>query len=40
MPINAFYDAKGRLLEVSRGALLEEKLADHLQRDYGIALPG
>jgi cytochrome c biogenesis protein CcmG, thiol:disulfide interchange protein DsbE len=39
MPVNAFYDAKGRLLEVVRGALLEEKLADHLQRDYGIALP-
>jgi cytochrome c biogenesis protein CcmG/thiol:disulfide interchange protein DsbE len=40
MPVNGFYDAKGHLLEVVRGALLEEKLADQLQRLYGIRLAG
>jgi cytochrome c biogenesis protein CcmG, thiol:disulfide interchange protein DsbE len=40
MPLNAFYDAQGHLLEVTRGALLEDKLADQLQRHYGIAIPG
>ena len=36
MPLNAFYDADGTLLEVGRGALLEGKLAAALQRIYGV----
>ena len=36
MPLNAFYDAKGTLLEVGRGALLEGKLATVLERIYGV----
>ena len=36
MPINAFYDADGRLLDVSRGALLENRLREELQRLYGV----
>jgi len=36
MPLNAFYDASGTLLEVGRGALLEGKLATVLERIYGV----
>ncbi len=36
MPLNAFYDAQGALLEVGRGALLEGKLAAVLERLYGV----
>jgi len=36
MPLNAFYDAGGTLLEVGRGALLEGKLAAVLKRIYGV----
>ena len=36
MPLNAFYDADGTLLEVGRGALLEGKLAASLKRLYGV----
>jgi hypothetical protein len=36
MPINAFYDASGTLLDVGRGALLEGKLATSLERLYGV----
>jgi cytochrome c biogenesis protein CcmG/thiol:disulfide interchange protein DsbE len=36
MPLNAFYDAEGTLLEVGRGALLEGKLAASLKRLYGV----
>jgi thiol-disulfide isomerase/thioredoxin len=36
MPLNAFYDAQGALLEVGRGALLEGKLAAILERLYGV----
>lgn len=38
MPINAFYDSEGKLMEVSRGALLERKLAATLLRLYGVEL--
>ncbi len=38
MPINAFYDSDGKLMEVSRGALLETKLASTLRRLYGVEL--
>ncbi|HEY3238396.1 MAG TPA: TlpA disulfide reductase family protein [Acidimicrobiia bacterium] len=37
MPLNAFYDARGKLLEVGHGALLEGKLATVLERIYGVA---
>ena len=40
MPLNAFYDSDGRLLEVRLGALLEDKLATQLQRFYGVRLSG
>jgi thiol-disulfide isomerase/thioredoxin len=36
MPLNAFYDARGMLLEVGQGALLEGKLATILERIYGV----
>ena len=36
MPLNAFYDSDGRLLEVRLGALMEEKLAAQLERFYGV----
>jgi cytochrome c biogenesis protein CcmG/thiol:disulfide interchange protein DsbE len=36
MPINAFYDASGTLLDVGRGALLEGKLATSLEQLYGV----
>jgi thiol-disulfide isomerase/thioredoxin len=36
MPLNAFYDADGKLIDVGRGALLGTKLADSLQRIYGV----
>jgi cytochrome c biogenesis protein CcmG/thiol:disulfide interchange protein DsbE len=36
MPLNAFYDAEGTLLDVGRGALLEGKLAASLERMYGV----
>ena len=36
MPLNAFYDADGTLLEVGQGALLEGKLATVLERIYGV----
>ena len=36
MPLNAFYDARGEVLEVGRGALLGNKLAATLERIYGV----
>jgi cytochrome c biogenesis protein CcmG, thiol:disulfide interchange protein DsbE len=36
MPVNAFYDADGTLLDVGRGALLKGKLAASLARMYGV----
>lgn len=36
MPINAFYDAEGTLLDVGRGALLGDKLANSLRNMYGV----
>lgn len=36
MPLNAFYDADGTLLEVGRGALLGDKLSASLRRLYGV----
>jgi thiol-disulfide isomerase/thioredoxin len=36
MPLNAFYDSDGHLLEVRLGALTEDKLAAQLQRFYGV----
>ncbi|MGH8990092.1 MAG: TlpA family protein disulfide reductase [Acidimicrobiia bacterium] len=36
MPINAFYDADGTLLDVGRGALLGNRLAEVLERTYGV----
>ncbi|MGH9039194.1 MAG: TlpA disulfide reductase family protein [Acidimicrobiia bacterium] len=36
MPINAFYDANGTLLDVGRGALLGNKLANSLHNMYGV----
>ncbi len=36
MPLNAFYDAEGTLLDVGRGALLGGKLAASLERLYGV----
>ncbi len=36
MPLNAFYDSDGRLLEVRLGALVENKLAAQLERFYGV----
>jgi cytochrome c biogenesis protein CcmG/thiol:disulfide interchange protein DsbE len=40
MPLNAFYDSDGHLLEVRLGALLDDKLAAQLQRFYGVTLSG
>ncbi|MGH8975546.1 MAG: TlpA disulfide reductase family protein [Acidimicrobiia bacterium] len=36
MPLNAFYDAQGRLIDVGRGALLEGRLAERLNHFYGV----
>ena len=36
MPLNAFYDAEGNLVDVGRGALLGNKLAATLERLYGV----
>jgi thiol-disulfide isomerase/thioredoxin len=36
MPITAFYDADGKLVDVAFGALLGGALDDHLQELYGI----
>jgi thiol-disulfide isomerase/thioredoxin len=38
MPITAFYDASGRLVDVNRGALPESALRADLQRLFGTAL--
>ena len=38
MPLNAFYDSDGHLLEVRLGALLEDRLAEQLRRFYGVTL--
>jgi cytochrome c biogenesis protein CcmG/thiol:disulfide interchange protein DsbE len=38
MPLNAFYDADGNLLDTGRGALLEGKLPEVLKRLYGVDL--
>lgn len=40
MPITAWYDATGRLLQVDRGALPETGLRQRLVELYGINLPG
>ncbi len=37
MPVTAFYDANGRLLNVDRAALVGGSLAAELQKYYGIA---
>jgi hypothetical protein len=39
MPITAFYNANGHLVEVERGALPEPALRDKLQQLFGIT-PG
>lgn len=36
MPITAFYDTEGRLLDVERGALPESSLRDKLHKLYGV----
>lgn len=36
MPITAFYDAQGRLIDVANGALLEPQLRAALQQLYGV----
>jgi thiol-disulfide isomerase/thioredoxin len=36
MPITAFYDADGRLVDVARGALPEDALWDRLHQLYGV----
>jgi cytochrome c biogenesis protein CcmG/thiol:disulfide interchange protein DsbE len=36
MPITAFYDADGKLLEVGTGALPESSLRDKLHKLYGV----
>lgn len=38
MPVNAFYDADGNLLDAVRGALLEERLSEKLRQFYGTDL--
>lgn len=38
MPLNAFYDSEGNLLDTGRGALLEGKLPAVLKRFYGVDL--
>jgi thiol-disulfide isomerase/thioredoxin len=37
MPITAFYDANGHLVDVARGALPEDTLRDRLHQLYGVA---
>jgi cytochrome c biogenesis protein CcmG/thiol:disulfide interchange protein DsbE len=39
MPVNAFYDAGGKLRYVAPGQLTSEKLATELQQLFGITLP-
>jgi cytochrome c biogenesis protein CcmG/thiol:disulfide interchange protein DsbE len=39
MPVNAFYDAGGKLRYVAPGQLTPEKLATELQQLFGITLP-
>jgi cytochrome c biogenesis protein CcmG, thiol:disulfide interchange protein DsbE len=36
MPLNAFYDADGKLIDVGRGALLGGRLAETLRKIYGV----
>jgi cytochrome c biogenesis protein CcmG/thiol:disulfide interchange protein DsbE len=36
MPLNAFYDADGKLLGVGRGALLGDKLVERLNHFFGV----
>lgn len=38
MPITAFYDGDGRLVDVARGALPEEALRSRLHQLYGVAV--
>jgi len=40
MPITAFYDATGRLVDVNRGALPEAALRDKLHDLFGVAVGG
>ena len=39
MPVNAFYDAGGKLRYVAPGQLTPERLADQLKSLFGITLP-
>jgi thiol-disulfide isomerase/thioredoxin len=39
MPVNAFYDAAGKLRYVAPGQLTPEKLATQLQQLFGITVP-
>jgi thiol-disulfide isomerase/thioredoxin len=38
MPITAFYDAQGRLVDLARGALPEDALRDRLRQLYGVSV--
>jgi thiol-disulfide isomerase/thioredoxin len=38
MPVNAFYDAEGKLLYVAPGQLTPDKLREQLQRFFGVTL--
>lgn len=38
MPVNAFYDADGKLLYVAPGQLTPDKLREQLQKFFGVAL--
>lgn len=38
MPVNAFYDAEGKLLYVAPGQLTPDKLREQLQKFFGVSL--
>lgn len=38
MPVNAFYDAEGKLLYVAPGQLTPDKLGEQLQKFFGVTL--
>jgi hypothetical protein len=38
MPVNAFYDAEGKLLYVAPGQLTPDKLREQLQKFFGVTL--
>jgi hypothetical protein len=36
LPVTAFYDAQGKLVELSAGTLTQQQLQQHIKTNYGV----